>query len=163
MIKFIAGTHPSFKEQFDKLTEAYIAGKVNPFRTCACFVGNLLNGNATWTNLKDFHLDLQIFSTCDIPKRTTDIIERSKQDLQIEGKGLYTIEDIIKLEENFMLFFMNQGMAWLGNEVDAEMEECLFQAFYSTLEALRKLHVSKGEVVDETPVFVKRQSKLQTV
>lgn len=38
----------TYKEQFDKLTRAYINDEVQPFENCACFVGNLLNKNAMW-------------------------------------------------------------------------------------------------------------------
>src|SRR5258706_548549 len=39
-------THiPTYKEQFDKVTEAYINGTLEPYRSCACFIGNMLGGS----------------------------------------------------------------------------------------------------------------------
>lgn len=36
---------PTFKEQYNKIVNAYLKGELNPWDGCACFVGNLLNNN----------------------------------------------------------------------------------------------------------------------
>lgn len=42
----------TFQEQFDKLVKAYMNDKVKPMAPCACFVGNLLNGNMAWSDAR---------------------------------------------------------------------------------------------------------------
>lgn len=46
------------------------------------------------------------------------------------------------------------------NEDEVISENTLFHAFEVTLEALKQLRISKGEIIDETPVFVKRSLQL---
>lgn len=133
-IKFDAAVHPTYKQQFDKLTEAYIKGEVNPMDRCACFVGNLLGG-----------------------KNWNDIIDR---------QGFYTADEIGNIEWEFMFNSTKQKLGvrcWLRNFGDnplavpsAEDEQILFESFSHTLEVLKQIHISKGEIIDAAPEFKKR-------
>lgn len=49
-------THPSFLEQYDKVTRAYFDGTLNPFNSCACFIGNILNDKGEWAWARTFDI-----------------------------------------------------------------------------------------------------------
>ena len=142
-----------YKEQFDKLTRAYIENKVNPYESCACFVGNLLDGNSTWSMGKFMRLN-----AWETPMTNKQILEQSKD--------TYTLDDILDLEDLFMSYVRDityktntksSPAHELWENPTPEMEDTLFIAFEKTLEALKMMHISKGEKIDEAPVFKKRQ------
>lgn len=159
---------PTFKEQFDKLTSAYIAGKVNPMSHCACFIGNLLDNDASWSVYRNYRRGGN--SECSI----------------LSFHGGYNIEDIVAMENNFLRVLTAEGRiddtiihltftpssryidecfachnvaTWrAGNQSLIQViEDRLFLAFESTLAMLKQIHERDGEVVDAVPVFVKRQ------
>ena len=147
MTQFIKGVHPTYKQQFDKLTEAYITDDVRPFSPCACFVGNLLNGRTDWQSGQiGFHSG-----------------ESASNCIQQESNGLYTIDDINRMEYNFMIKKFNGASIFWDDRKLCIDEELLFQAFASTLEMLKEIHISKGEEVDEVPEFKKRINNFLTV
>jgi len=123
----------TYKEQFDKLTRAYISGEVIPKECKACFVGNLLNKTREWA-VKRF---------LDKTKPLYTWSAYNAFDLDPEY-NFYTMMEICLMENNFM-------RKYIGDE------DALFIAFESTLELLKQIHISKGEVIDEVPVFKKRQ------
>lgn len=152
---------PTYKEQFDKLTEAYIAGEVNPLDSCACFIGNLLNGKNEWGAGRAFTDEYE----CVIkqPQLIADCVAK-------EAGGLYTPYEIIDMEMLFLQtisdwspgaarrMFYSARKIVVDDEslVTEEDESALFHAFCVTLDRLKEIHISKGEVIDETPVFKKR-------
>lgn len=124
----------TFKQQFDKLTEAYIRGEVDAFDCKKCFVGNLLNGNGDWMDCRG-----------DIGELTDE--KGLKTIISIEANGFYTPLEIIQLEERFM------DLAPLPSR---QHEDLLFEAFSKTLDLLKQIHESKGEIVEPFE-FVKRE------
>lgn len=140
---------PSYKEQWDKLTKAYINDEVNPYDECACFVGNLLNGSSNW-------------AAC----RMGDAYRgASKVYFDATFNDYYTSYDIVALENTFMgiiwgyvrpHYVIETGCAYAYNHLE-EKEEILFKAFEKTLELLKQIHISKGENVEEEFEFKKRQ------
>lgn len=155
---------PTFKQQFDKLTTAYIENKVEPWEPCGCFVGNLLNGHEAWTYGRkysnfsplllegiNYHIGLQC------------VLEQSK--------GLYTMEDICRIEKAFMTPLKQGLKAYQGithvpsliealeYEQTAGYEETLFTAFSNALDVLREIHLAKGEVIEETSTFKPRNKQ----
>lgn len=148
----------TYKQQFDKLTEAYISGKVDPLNSCACFVGNLLNGDYKWG------IGRGVFGEVS----NADII---KESIEREAEGFYTPQEIVDLEEKFLRSintardnpsaYSNCSKIHLkvikGMPLDAAEEEALFIGFEKTLDLLKQIHESKGEVVDAPPVFFKRK------
>ncbi len=130
---------PTFKEQFDKLTRAYIRDEVFPMSPCACFVGNLLNRNSDWSGVR--HGWNQITNCESDYKRGFNAINK-------ESGGFYTPKEIILLESEFVV-----GVEDLRENYS---EDQLFNAFAHTLELLKQIHISKGEQVDEL-VFVRRE------
>jgi hypothetical protein len=138
MIKFIPGVHPSYKEQFDKLTRAYIANEVLPLNACACFVGNLLNGLGSWVHARSYN-GLGVLDNDSHFKPIADMC------IKEQSNGLYTAQEIINLEKVFL-----QSWRPLQNE------DSMFDAFCVTLDLLKQIHLSKGEIIDEVPEFKRR-------
>lgn len=140
---------PTFKEQFDKLTEAYIKDEVNGYNCSQCFVGNLLQGNASWTSEEGFWT---------IPS---------------DVRGFYSQQEVLMVEDIFMrplTGFVCQlarkgidgppyAQDRYNNYIKAEAgyEDVLFEAFTLALDALKGVHIAHGEQIDDAPVFVKRK------
>lgn len=140
-IQFNPAIHPSFKQQFDKLTEAYINNEVNPSSACACFVGNLLNKSREWAYSRKFDYEQR-----PVKAVSTGNLTHIVRVIENEAGGLYTPEEIFSLETLFM-FEVKGGMT----------EEKIFIAFDKTLALLKQIHEAKGEIIDEVPAFTKRQ------
>jgi len=133
---------PTYKEQFDKITRAYINGEIEPLDNCACFIGNLLNGNGTWSCAR-YHHSAFTWRYSILPESRN----YSQQSIDMESNGFYSIEEICNMEENFLKIY---------DEGFSRTETSLFYAMESTLEMLKAIHESKGEIVDPIP-FAKRQ------
>lgn len=129
---------PTYKEQFDKLTKAYINDEVEPMFPCACFIGNLLNGRGDWVNMR--RLDLSNY--------TYHPYKANKLDPEYR---FYTATELAKMEN----MFMTTPEGYLGRPI----EETFFRRFSTTLDILKQIHISKGEVIDDVPVFKKRELK----
>lgn len=143
---FDPSKHPSYKTQFDKLTRAYIANDVKPYDACACFIGNLLNNSNNWC-FRDGSWD-ERFS---VNESFRSIIE---QTLRLQAGGLYTPEEIFSMEALFLKTFSNRKHEDFNYQ---ESEQSLFDAFCVTLDLLKQIHESKGEVITETLAFNKRE------
>lgn len=142
----------TYKQAFDRLTEAYIAGNVNPFNPCSCFVGNLL-GTERWISLRT-----SSWTDC--------VVARGRHPNYIEYEN-YTNQEIIDLEHIFMKTYSEnhplEGLIKklsfhiLADILDNLNEDALYKAFSITLDKLKEIHISKGEIIDKAPVFIKRQ------
>lgn len=143
--------HPTYKEQFDKITSAYINNELNPWKCSACFVGNLLNGSADWAEFRELNDNAPYeWQSRMIPSEH----KIARKCLIIESGGIYSIQEIEILELNFlnMIGDLKKG--------DDGYEESLFKAMDYTLEYLRQIHINKGEIIDDAPVFEKRKLQL---
>lgn len=143
---------PTYKEQFDKITRAYFNNELEPMNSCACFIGNLLNGRTVWRLIRGF-LELEIKNEFKEPRDILTPIKASdycltegEKCIVSESAGLYSADDIIEMENNFLKLWSNGGRT----------EQSLFEAMDSTLDMLRKIHESKGEVIDSFE-FKKRE------
>lgn len=148
----------TYQEAYDRLTTAYLQNKVNPYNGCACFVGNLLNGSDNWIGMR----------TC-----VGKLREKAISCVNEESGGKYTTGDILSLEAKFMsrvvlpysskcdmgYYSGHKTMEEIWQNPTPEMEEILWRAFVDTLEDLKKLHISKGEVIDKPVILIKRQIK----
>jgi hypothetical protein len=138
---------PTFEIQYQKIVSAYYKNELKPLSSCACFIGNLLNNNSEWANarcyvnmIEDFEWYMHDFGINTIKE---------------ESKGLYSIEEIIGMESSFIqLCFPGESPG--KRNADLLKEENLFNAMVSTLEMLRKIHESKGEIVKDYN-FTKRE------
>ena len=156
---------PTYQQQFDKLTEAYIAHKVDPHQNCACFVGNLLGGFSSWASWRDTDFSEDGKSV----KIKLCNYEAMKQVLAEKIKTFYEPCDIIELEGVFLNTYYSEGggiydmvdYEQLNDEISSSYtpinEDALFIAFAKTLDLLKSIHISKGEVIDSLPKFQKRQ------
>lgn len=150
----------SYTTQYNKLTEAYIRNEVNPFMDCNCFVGNLLNNHGSWSGIRNFGRTNNSIDFCPILKNYNDFGYNYGRDTIISNsEGMYTPEDIVSLEKRFLQKFnANCNCVFFDkNHTTLEEEEALFIAFESTLDLLKEIHISKGEVIDDSPKFVKRE------
>lgn len=143
---------PTFRQQYDKITSAYLNNELEPYSTCACFIGNLL-GSTRWADA-----------------RTRDFLEsKIKPDkhacdwLREVSCGMYTGEDITILEHNFLKIIDDNtiesgridGNYAFPRQRHPNYEEALYLAMVSTLDMLKNIHESKGENVD-APKLKKR-------
>ena len=125
----------TYKQAFDLITEAYIKGEIKPFDPKFCFCGTLCGNRTTWASVgfrKQHHN--------------------------------YSLKQYGQMER--ALFSPFPEITWLSNgDLDYSVrvedlpyfEEKLFKGMTAALEVLRQIHIERGEVIDETPVFAKRQ------
>lgn len=133
---------PTFKQQFDKITAAYIENKLDPWEACACFIGNMLNGKDDWINGRYEHGTI-----CYAP----EALQSAMRCIKEEAGGLYSLREVVDMEHNFLLIVEK------ANKMDnKQYENALFEAMSSTLDMLKKIHESKGEVIDQYD-FTKRE------
>lgn len=152
-----------FKVQFDKLTRAYIEDKVDPYMPCACFIGNLLNGKGIWVSIRKY----QPFGFSELLPTCYQPYTFANEGLKFVTKvseGTYSPKEIVILENLFLHTLekntVGRYMAFSESLTLAhpKYEEALFKAFCVTLDKLKEIHESKGEIVD-TFTFIKRQKK----
>lgn len=138
---------PTYKEQFDKITTAYFKDEVEPEQSCACFIGNLLNGNEGWEDVRDFEREwTKDYVVTGYLNPNGYWYKRGLAVIAIESGGLYNADQIVEMEKNFLTIWYNGG----------KTEDSLFLAMSSTLDMLREIHESKGEITEVQP-FAKRQ------
>lgn len=138
---------PTFQEQYQKIVDAYYKEELEPWNGCACFVGNLLNKKDTWCNAR--YVEIGEMQT------NSPILEEVLTFVNKESNGLYSYQEVINLEQNFLnIAYNRKNSLWFvkGNQT----EDSLFAAMESTLQMLRKIHESKGEVVKDYN-FTKRE------
>lgn len=153
---------PTFRQQYDKIVGAYLRNELNPTKCSACFVGNLMNGNDHWANGRD------VLGKADLnPSRwgnTDDYLEaKLLTDECLNQYGFfYTQQEVVDIETVFLLALMD-GLSrdystriCCGQSYSETYEDRLFKAMESALVALRKLHESKGEVIEDY-TFIKRE------
>lgn len=137
---------PTFKEQLDKIEYAYNHDLINPLADCGCFIGTLLNRNSGWSHTRDF-VKLEKID----PNHSS--YEYGEECIIRESQGLYSVDEIISMERNFILECYKGKHVFACADLD---ENDLFLAIDSTLKMLRTIHESKGETVEDY-TFTKRQ------
>lgn len=151
----------TYQQQYDKLSYAYIEGKVDPLDPCACFIGNLLNNQTEWSGIRDLCSVPISSKLADYPPH---MVRNAENCIAIQSDNLYTPEDIIALEMCFLESIVKNGGEldhWDQWGIDDDEfvaiterdEEALFIAFSKTLEMLREIHIRKGEVIDNPPIL----------
>lgn len=156
---------PTYQQQYNKLTEAYIRNEVNPFANCKCFVGNLLNNNSQWHSCRVFEkTDDRGYPDLSRGEENVDCIYYSvgKRIIIAESDNLYTVKEIIAIENRFLtVFTQNSSLnVWHPCAIKEADEEALFKAFETTLDLLKEIHINKGEIIDDVPIFSKRKLEL---
>jgi len=146
------GNQPNFITQYNKIVNAYLKNELKPCLPCACFVGNLLNNTREWIQARG--LDFEVLNSQDL------WIKEGKSCILEEGGGVYTPEDIFKLESNFMKCIYGEDLIKCEDDFEeGEFEEAIYQAMESTLLILKEIHISKGEMVEDY-IFTKRNLEI---
>ena len=133
----------------DRILQAYYKDELNPYNHCACFIGNVLDGG-DWAWCRNGYGNVDPFELASI------------QWILDKGDGVYTPQDIMDMEKNF-LTIINQNcqkrtdsIGFPTNKKHPNYENALFLAMDSTLDMLKACHELAGEIIDP-PVFVKRK------
>jgi hypothetical protein len=136
---------PTFKEQSEKIIQAYLKCGIEPMNPRGCFVGNLLNNTKEWRKGIGFVYGT---TTADVTLKLEAMRSISK-----ESKNLYSLQEIADIENNFMTIVTGHW-SHMGSDYS---EDELFEAMISTLELLKQIHILKGEVIEEEIVLQKRE------
>jgi hypothetical protein len=131
---------PTYKEQFDKITSAYIKGEIEPMSPSFCFCGTLAE-NKDWCVLEPF-TNKHGYSSFEY-KHMEDALLTELMPLGVErciGWGTPT------------------PGRWTGypNTDDPTYEDRLFAGMCKALDVLKEIHEFRGEIVDPIP-FKKRE------
>lgn len=116
----------NYKQAFDKITEAYIRGEIQPFSPEFCFCGTLCGGREWYRGVR-FPLVVNQFPHSGY-----------------SGLELGTMEKAL-LDE-----------VWDVLERSEQYEEKLFSGMSAALDVLKQIHIERGEIIDEVPEFTKR-------
>jgi hypothetical protein len=123
----------TYNEAYNKIIEAYFKDEIKPNDMKFCFCGTLANNSTDWYP----HLNY----------------------------GNYTGREYKRMEAALFKAFpeTNWGFGLPSlrqnerNEGIENYEEKLFAGMSAALDVLKQIHIERGEVIDETPVFTKRQ------
>jgi len=128
---------PTYQQQFDKITEAYIKGEIKPYEPCFCFCGTLCNNESSWF-----------------------LSSRGEGN----GAGGYSHKELKRMESALVYTIdkqtVNHGCKFhLPETVEPHpnYENALFNGMVAALEVLKQIHIERGEVIDEVPAFKKRE------
>ena len=124
---------PTYEQQFNKITEAYIKDEIEPYDSEFCFCGTL----NPYRNIEG----LSMAWNYDLNGVTQ----------QYRHPQPYTYKEYKRME---IALFDNLREVVKGN---AGWEERLFSGMCEALEVLKQIHIERGEVIDDTPVFKKRE------
>lgn len=128
----------NFIKQLDKISRAYYSNQLDPWSSCGCFVGNLLNNKDAWANGRDVFRAVPLSGNIDFAETC----------VKKESNGFYTFQEILDLEHNFLIkvYPPNDKYDHPFNKLNIT-EDTLYDGIVSTLNMLKKLHESKGEKV----------------
>ena len=128
----------TYKQAFDKITEAYIKEEIKPMRMDFCFCGTL---------------------ACEVKERDIGSYWDDER---------YSEQEYLRMEIALMKGLGAKrvigGNGWhIGTErpYDADYEERLFAGMCAALDVLKSIHKERGEEVESVPVFKKRFNQLQ--
>lgn len=129
---------PTYTEQFNKITEAYIKGEIEPNNTKFCFCGTLEGRRGDWYYKAHFGGN---------------------------GTTVYSVGELVRMEA--ALFKQFPETVWdcvpffsCSYTRIPDYEDKLFNGMVAALEVLKQIHIERGEIIDDAPQFQKR--KLQT-
>ena len=120
---------PTYREQRDKIIEAYFKGEIQPMNSNFCFCGTLAGG-MSWLWRRDKHC------------YSLDEFRR------MEAALLFLFDDHD---------FEKSGIVCVHGETHPQYEEVLFEGMSNALDVLKQIHIEHGENVDEElSPFIKR-------
>lgn len=121
----------TYKQAYDKIIRAYFRDEIKPNSYEFCFCGTL-HGNRDW---------------------------------DVDERGSYSIPQYRAMEAALFSSFPETDWRYSMPSLDIpapeknipQYEEKLFLGMSAALDVLKQIHIERGEVIDETPVFTKRQ------
>lgn len=134
---------PTYEQQWQKLTEAYLRGEMQPCNSCCCFIGNLLNGNSDWASGRTFDYTKPDTPAIPIPS----LVHFTSKAIIKESNGYYSVEEILNMETIFLNVACNSD----------DYNEGIFEGMTAALEVLRKIHEAKGDPTAKYITLAKRQ------
>jgi len=124
----------TFKQAFDKITEAYIKGDIQPYHVDFCFCGTLASRRGiSW--------DTSIYSFAQLSAMEFALLEEIRAQT-MGGPDMY--------------FRTGNGISRESVFNHPRYEQALFDGMVKALDVLRKIHISRGEDV-EAFEFKKRE------
>lgn len=120
----------TYKEAYDKIIEAYFKDEIQPLSSIFCFCGNLCNKNPDWA-----------YSKYD------KFFGYSYEDFRSMEKALF----------NGMDTSFPDWHLYSINKQSKEYEDSLFAGIVTALETLKKIHIGRGEIINEPITAKKRQ------
>jgi hypothetical protein len=160
----------TYKQVYDKLTEAYISGKVDPWDPCFCMVGNMLNNTQQWASCRGVHSGLALGRGLLVTPGTgvyvnevwNKILDRAVISIKEESENTYNAQEIADIEIAFLSVYQNSGGRPTGEGIFTSEEqrvineEALWKAFVAGLEYIKSIHIARGENVEQEVALVKR-------
>lgn len=124
----------TYRQQYDKVIEAYFKNEIKPWDAQFCFCGNLCN-------------------------KTDDWFEPFKGDNEPHNNSHgYSGWELHNMERALLDTLKKRGFDCRSLTDCAEYEDALFSGLCASLEVLRQIHIDRGENVDEDiPAFTKRE------
>jgi len=150
----------TYQEAYDRIVGAYFGNELNPFIDCACFVGNLLGGNGRWACVRTFkRYDAEPGSEMDLTQPVRSASWYSERYIAEDSCGTYSSDEVVRLENMFLSTYLRRRKIKNGTVREEGRQEfnedLLFEAMDKTLDLLKEIHESHGEVVDR-PAFARR-------
>lgn len=127
-------TLPRYSTQFDKITVAYIEGKINPCDADFCFCGTLSPTMGAWRG------NHNLFSWGE-----------EKPEYRVHKYDHYQPYTISEYKRMEWALINGKNGAFTDDK-----EQDLFIGMCAALEVLKQIHLERGEKIDETPSFQKR-------
>lgn len=151
---------PTYEQQWQKITSAYLNKLLNPYIECACFIGNILSNRRDWSGCRRGEIESgegYLYPTSPLYKRADLFIAK-------QSNNLYTPNIIVTLENNFLkiLHINTPGKVaeWYGGKDvvrHPNYENALYEAMTSTLELLRQIHEAAGDETAKEITLQKRE------
>lgn len=161
--------HPTYEQQWQKITSAYLNDELDHNDNCACFVGNLLNNTESWSELRKEFGEVKNYKKLSLSEKMEYSLNNIA--LMLESRGMYTDQDVLDLEHTFL---DEISKSLYGESIDEKdrlgystydlkeweneegFEDALYGSMLATLEQLRKIHAKKG---DETAQHITLQKR----
>lgn len=137
----------TYKEQYDKIVEAYFRDEIKPYEPKFCFCGNLCDNTDRWFNY---------FSPS---KHNPSHGYGGVQLFKMEAALLDTIKNELSLDE--FNEWSDEFDSCKEPEKHPQYETALFNGMTAALEVLRQIHAERGDVTAIEIPLVKRE--LQTI
>jgi len=132
---------PTYREQRDKIIEAYFKDEIQPFDSKFCFCGTLADNNSAWNceMLRIGDYDFSEYKRMELPLLNIICQRTTGQSWE---------------------YFLNTGVQVPLSKIQRskKYEDAIFEGMSAALDVLKDIHRSRGENVDdEQTKFTKRE------